>query len=69
MTSKFREMVSFTNIFDVALFFLSNVVTGECFMSISTLVLEMQQWVDQKSGGSGKLRIPNWTQMYLMKCN
>ena len=45
MTAQFTEMASFTNIFDVALFFLSNVVTGECFMSVSTVVLEMQQFL------------------------
>ena len=37
-------MSSPSNIFDVVLFFLSNLVTGQSFMSISSLVLEFWQF-------------------------
>ena len=44
MTSQFPDMTSTSNIFDIALFFLSSVVTGASFMSISSLVLELCQF-------------------------
>ena len=39
MTSTFWEMTPSSNIFDVV--FLSNLVTGQSLMSISSLVLEL----------------------------
>ena len=42
-TSQFCNMTSMSNFFDVVLFFLSSLVTGPSFMSISSLVLELWQ--------------------------
>ena len=50
MTSKFWEMTPSSNIFDVV--FLSNLVTGQSLMSISSLVLELWKlpfWVMKTS--------------------
>ena len=44
MTSQFSDMTSTSNFFDVALFFLSSLVTGPSFVSISSLVLELWQF-------------------------
>ena len=41
MTSKFADMTSSSNCFDIFMFFLSSLVTGPSFMSISSLVLEL----------------------------
>ena len=41
MTSQFFEMTSSSNFFDVVLLVLSSLVTGQSFMSISLLVLEL----------------------------
>ena len=42
MTSQFGDMASSSNIFDVAVFLLSSLVTGPSFMSILLMVLELQ---------------------------
>ena len=44
MTSQFSDMTSSSIFFDVVLFFLSSLVTGPSFMSISSLVLELWQF-------------------------
>ena len=44
MTSQFSDMTSSSNFFDVVSFFLSGLVTGPSFMSISSLVLELRQF-------------------------
>ena len=44
MTSQFSNMTSSSNFSDVFLFFLSSLVTGPSFMSISSLVLELWQF-------------------------
>ena len=44
MASKFSDMTSSSNFFDVALFLLSSLVTGQSFMSISSLVLKLWQF-------------------------
>ena len=44
MTSHFADTTSLSNFFDVVLFFLSSLVTGPSFMSISSLVLELWQF-------------------------
>ena len=44
MTSQFSDMTSMSIFFDVALFLLSNLVTGPSFMSISSPVLELWQF-------------------------
>ena len=44
MTSQFADMTSSSIFFDVVLFFLSSLVTGPNFMSISSLVLELWQF-------------------------
>ena len=44
MTSKFSNMTSTSNFFEVVLFFLSSLVTGLSFMSILSLVLELWQF-------------------------
>ena len=44
MTSRFADMTSSSSSFDVCLFFLSSLVTGQSFMSISWLVLELWQF-------------------------
>ena len=44
MTSQFSEMASSSSFFSVAVFVLSCLVTGPSFMSISLLVLELQQF-------------------------
>ena len=44
MTSQFSDMTSMSNFFDVVLFLLSSLVTGPCFMLISSLVLELWQF-------------------------
>ena len=41
MTSKFADMTSSSNCFDIFMFLLSSLVTGPSFMSISSLVLEL----------------------------
>ena len=41
MTSKFSDMTSMPNFSDLVLFFLSSLVTGPSFTSISSLVLEL----------------------------
>ena len=43
MTSQFTERTSSPNVFDVAIFLLSNSATASSFMSISILVLELRQ--------------------------
>ena len=45
MTSKFADMKSSSNCFDFVLFFLLSLVTGPSFMSISSLVLELWQFI------------------------
>ena len=45
MTSQFSDMTSTSNFFDVVLFLLSSLVTGPSFMSISSLVLELWQFL------------------------
>ena len=44
MTSQFFDMTSTSNFSEVVLFFLSSLVTGRSFMSISSLVLELWQF-------------------------
>ena len=44
MTSQFANMASSSHFFDVVLFFLSSLVTGPSFISISSLVLEFWQF-------------------------
>ena len=44
MTSQFFDMKSLSNFFDVALFFLSILLTSPSFMSISSLALELWQF-------------------------
>ena len=44
MTSKFSDMKSPSIFFDVVLFLLLRLVTGQSFMSISSLVLELWQF-------------------------
>ena len=44
MTSQLSDMTSSSNFFKVVLFFLSSLVTGPSFMSISSLVLELWQF-------------------------
>ena len=44
MTSRFSDMASSSNFFDVVLFLLSSLVTGTSFMSISSLFLELWQF-------------------------
>ena len=44
MTSQFADMTSSSIFFDFVLFFLSSLVTGPNFMSISSLVLELWQF-------------------------
>ena len=44
MTSQFSKMRSSSIFFDVVLFLLSSLVTGQSFMSISSLVLELWQF-------------------------
>ena len=41
MTSQFLDMTLSSNLFDVALFLLSSLVTGPSFMLISSLVQEL----------------------------
>ena len=41
--SQFASMTSSSNFFDVALFPLSNLVTGPSFMSVSLVILELSQ--------------------------
>ena len=56
MTSQFSDMTSTSNFFDVVLFLLSSLVTGPSFMSMSSLVLELWQflfirdWPELRSG-------------------
>ena len=45
MTSQFSDMTSTSNFFDVVLFLLSSLVTGPSFISISSLVLELWQFL------------------------
>ena len=45
MTSQFSDMTSTSNFFDVVLFLLSSLVTGPSFMSISSLVLKLWQFL------------------------
>ena len=45
MTSQFSDMTSSSNFFEVVLFLLSILVTGPSFMSISSLVLELWQFL------------------------
>ena len=50
MTSQFADMTSLSNFYVVVMFFLSSLVSGPSFLSISLLVLEL--WllrIDQKS--------------------
>ena len=44
MTSQFPDMTSSSEFFDVVLFLLSNLVTGQSFTSVSSLVLELSQF-------------------------
>ena len=44
MTSQFSDMTSTSNIFNVVLFLLSSLVTGQSIISISSLVLELWQF-------------------------
>ena len=44
MTSKFVDMTSSSNFFDVILLLLSSLVTGPSFLWISSLVLELSQF-------------------------
>ena len=44
MTSKFYDMTSMSDFFDVVLFLLSSLVTGQSFMLIASLVLELWQF-------------------------
>ena len=44
MTSQFSDIISSSNIFDVVLFLLSNLVTGPSFIPILSLVLELWQF-------------------------
>ena len=44
MTSQFSDMTSSSNFFYAVLFLLSSLVTGTSFMSISSLVPELQQF-------------------------
>ena len=41
MTSQFPDMTLSPYFFDVVLFFLSSLVTGQSFMSVSSLALEL----------------------------
>ena len=42
--SQFSDMTSTSKVFDVVLFLMSNLVTGQNFMSISSLVMELWQF-------------------------
>ena len=44
MKSQFHNMTSQSTLFDVAVFFFSNLITGLRFMSVSWLVLELWQF-------------------------
>ena len=44
MKSKFPDMTSTSNFFDIVLFLLSSLVTGPSFVSTSSLVLELWQF-------------------------
>ena len=41
MTSRFADMSSLLNFFDIVVFLLSSLITGRIFMSISQLVPEL----------------------------
>ena len=81
MTLQFSDMTSTSNFFDVVYFFLSILVTGPSFMSISSLVLELWQrdWPEIRKWEKqlcefcpiledwSELWIPNLTRMSLIE--
>ena len=61
MTSQFADITSSSNFFGINLFFLSSLVIGPSFMSISSLVLELWQFTFIKDWPeTRKSEIPVW---------
>ena len=61
MTSQFSDMMSSSIFFDVVLFFLASLVTGESFMPILSLVLELWQFSFTRDWPEiWKLEVPIW---------